>query len=336
MTVLVTGGAGYIGSHACRALAAAGHVPVTYDNLSTGHKWAVKWGPLVVGDLSDAASLRKTIRQYDVQAVLHFAAHSLVGESTQRPRKYYRNNLVNTLNLLDAMLDTGVRRIVLSSTCAVYGEPQTEILHEMHPTQPVNPYGETKLAMERALRWYGNAYRFGWVSLRYFNAAGADYENEIGEAHNMETPLIPLVLEAAVSPEHPVSIFGTDYATPDGTAIRDYIHVMDLADAHVLALDYLLRGEPSVNFNLGTGKGHSVREVITAVERVTGRRVTVIEAPRRAGDPPRLVAASARAHTQLRWKPRCSELEDIVRSAWLWKARGMPQSAELHHQHAAG
>src|SRR5260370_5029462 len=171
MTVLVTGGAGYIGSHTCKALAAAGHVPVTYDNLSTGHKWAVKWGPLIVGDLSDITSLRKALRQYEVQAVLHFAAHSLVGESTHRPRKYYRNNLVNTLNLLDAMLDTGVRRIVLSSTCAVYGEPHTDTLHEMHPTQPVNPYGETKLAMERALGWYGNAYRIGWVSLRYFNAA---------------------------------------------------------------------------------------------------------------------------------------------------------------------
>jgi UDP-glucose-4-epimerase GalE len=319
MKVLVTGGAGYVGSHACKALAAAGITPVVYDNLSAGHQWAVKWGPLIVGDLCDGALLRETIRKHQVQAVLHFAAHSYVGESVENPRKYFRNNLVNTLELLDAMLDTRVRRIILSSTCATYGYPKFVPMHEGHAQLPVNPYGDTKLAIERALKWYGQAYGLEWVALRYFNAAGADPDGEIGESHDPETHLIPLVLEAVLSPHRPVSIFGTDYPTQDGTAIRDYIHVSDLAEAHVLALRYLQNGGNNDAFNLGTGFGHSVREVIAAVERVTGRKVAVIESGRRAGDPPVLVAAAARARNELHWNPRFSALDDIVASAWHWQ-----------------
>src|SRR5262245_3312033 len=238
MRILVTGGAGYIGSHTCKALEQLGHLPVTYDNLSTGHRWAVRWGPLVVGDLADTALLAQTLREYNIEAVFHFAANSLVGESQKNPRKYYSNNLVNSLGMLDTMLDTGIRRLVFSSTCATYGQPQSDLIDENHPQRPVNAYGETKLAIERALHWYSAAYGLQYVALRYFNAAGASGDGEIGEAHDPETHLIPLVLEAAISPERRVSIFGTDYPTPDGTAIRDYIHVEDLADAHVLALGY--------------------------------------------------------------------------------------------------
>ncbi len=318
MNVLVTGGAGYIGSHTCKALAKAGLTPITYDNLSTGHKWAVRWGPLVIGDLRDQSLLRSTMRNHAVKAVFHFAANSAVGESVQNPRKYYGNNLVNSVGLFDAMLDIGVKRIVFSSTCATYGDPQSEFLDETHPQSPVNPYGETKMAIERALQWYGKAYGIEWVSLRYFNAAGADENGEIGEQHEPETHLIPLVLEAALNAAQPVHIFGTDYPTPDGTAIRDYIHVADLADAHVRALRFLESGAASTALNLGTGRGYSVREVIAAVERATGRTVSVIEAGRRAGDPPRLVAAADRANAELKWQTWRS-LDNIVQSAWLWR-----------------
>ena len=328
MNVLVTGGAGYIGSHTCKALAEAGWSAVTYDNLSTGHEWAVKWGPLVIGDLCDAPLLRRTIRRYDVKAVVHFAASSLVGESVRHPREYFRNNLVNTLGLLDAMLDCGVTSMVFSSTCATYGEPQSESLDETHPQMPVNPYGETKLAIERALRWYGDAYGIRSVCLRYFNAAGADQDAEIGELHEPETHLVPLVLEAALDPQRPVSIFGTNFPTPDRSAVRDYIHVSDLAAAHVRALGLLAAGGGSVSLNLGTGRGHSVREVIASVERVVGRKVRTIEAPRRAGDPAMLVAAAQLARTVLKWQPRRSDLDDIVRSAWQWRTGSLMRSLQ--------
>jgi UDP-glucose-4-epimerase GalE len=331
MRILVTGGAGYIGSHACKALAQAGYLPVTYDNLSTGHEWAVRWGPLVVGDLCDAARLAQTLRNYDIGAVFHFAANSLVGESQKDPRKYYRNNLVNSLGLLDTMLDAGVRRLVFSSTCATYGQPQADSMDENHPQRPVNPYGETKLAIERALHWYSAAYGLQYAALRYFNAAGASADGEIGEAHDPETHLIPLVLEAAVNPERPVSIFGTDYPTADGTAIRDYIHVGDLADAHVLALRYLERKGISGAFNLGTGTGYSVREVIAQAEAVTGRRVAFIEDRRREGDPSRLLAAASRAQTELRWKAGRSSMAEILRSAWKWKLNSsLPESPQIY------
>lgn len=322
MRVLVTGGAGYIGSHTAKALARAGHEPVVIDNLSFGHRWAVKWGPFFEQDLADAESLLRVIRDQRVEAVMHFAASLLVGESVREPRKYFWNNVVNTLRLLDAMLEAGVKRIVFSSSAATYGDPQKIPIPEEHSTRPVNPYGDTKLMMERALEWYGNAYGLGWIALRYFNAAGADPEGELGEGHDPETHLIPLIIQAALGQRPCVEIYGTDYPTPDGTAIRDYIHVTDLAQAHVLALEYLLRGGPSRALNLGTGSGHSVREVIHAVGKISPQPVPVREGPRRAGDPAVLVADASQAGKTLSWTPRNSGLEPIVQSAWNWHAPG--------------
>lgn len=321
MTVLVTGGAGYIGSQTCKALAAAGILPVTLDNLSTGHLWAVKWGPLVSGDLCDVDLLHRTMREYRPGAVLHFAACGSVGESNGNPAKYYRNNLVNTLNLLDAMQSAGVRQMVFSSSCATYGVPQTDMLDETHPQLPVNPYGESKFAVERALHWYGAAYGIRSISLRYFNAAGADPQGELGEDHDPETHLIPLTIGAALDPARPLSILGTDYPTPDGTAIRDYVHVTDLAAAHVLAVGRLQSGAPAGCLNLGTGRGYSVRDVIDSVQRITGQRISTIIAPRRPGDPPRLVATAARAQQVLGWRPRFSSLDTMVSTAWRWSTR---------------
>jgi UDP-arabinose 4-epimerase len=318
MKVLVTGGAGYIGSHTAKALAKSGHEPVTLDNLSSGHRWAVKWGPFVEGDLANTQLLPALLRDERIEAVMHFAASLLVGESIREPRKYFWNNVVNTLRLLDAMLEAGVKRVVFSSSAATYGDPRKIPIPEDHPTHPVNPYGETKLMMERALQWYGNAYGLRWVALRYFNAAGADPEGELGEEHSPETHLIPLVVQAALGRRPCVEIYGTDYPTPDATAIRDYIHITDLAEAHLLALDHLARGGQSQALNLGTGQGHSVREVINAVGRISPRPVPVREGPRRAGDPPILVADASHAEKLLGWKPRQSGLEAIVQSAWNW------------------
>ncbi len=321
MKVLVTGGAGYIGSHTAKALAAAGHEPLVLDNFSSGHRWAVKWGRLLEWDLAAPQMLPQFLEKERVEAVLHFAASLLVGESVRNPRKYYWNNIVNTLNLLDAMQAADVTRIVFSSSAAVYGDPRQVPIPESHSKEPVNPYGETKLAMERALQWYGNAYGIKWVALRYFNAAGTDPDGELGECHDPETHLIPLVVQAALGKRPPVEIFGTDYATPDGSAIRDYIHVTDLADAHVRALEYLVQGRESRALNLGTGQGHSVREVINVAAKLSSRGVPFREGPRRAGDPPILVADASLAGRTLGWKPECSDLETIIRSAWSWHAR---------------
>jgi UDP-glucose-4-epimerase GalE len=321
LKVLVTGGAGYVGSHTAKVLARAGFEPVVFDNLSEGYRWAVRYGPLVEGDLEDAALLRKTLDAYKVEGVLHFAASIAVGESMANPQKYFRNNLVNTLALLDAMVAAGVKNIVFSSSAAVYGNPLKTPIPEDHPKNPTSPYGESKLMMERAIEWYGQAYTLNWAALRYFNAAGADPEGELGEAHDPETHLIPLVMDAALGRRPEVEIFGTDYATPDGTAIRDYIHVTDLAEAHVLALRSLVAGGASVALNLGTGNGHSVREVVAAVERVSKLKVPYRDAPRRAGDPPILVADPARALKTLSWKPQRPELDGIVEDAWKWAAR---------------
>jgi UDP-glucose-4-epimerase GalE len=318
MRVLVTGGAGYIGSHTAKALAKAGHEPLVLDNLSAGHRWAVKWGPLLEWDLADTEMLPQFLEKEHVEAVLHFAANLLVGESIQEPRKYFWNNVVNTLRLLDAMREAEVKLIVFSSSAAVYGNPQKVPIPEDHPKEPVNPYGETKLAMERALQWYGNAYGLKWVALRYFNAAGADADGGIGESHDPEAHLIPLAILAALGRRPHVEIYGTDYPTPDGTAIRDYIHVTDLADAHVRALSYLADGGESRALNLGTGQGNSVREVINAVGKVSPRPVPFREGPRREGDPPVLVADAHHAGKVLGWKPQQSQLEIIVRSAWNW------------------
>ena len=317
MSVLIVGGAGYIGSQTAKAVAAAGMEPVVFDNLVYGHEWAVKWGPLVRGDLADRALLVDVMKRHQVDAVIHFAAYAYVGESVTNPRKYFGNNVAGTLSLLDAMLDAGVRDVVFSSTCATYGEPVRVPIDEQHPQSPVNPYGETKLAIERALFWYQRAYPLRFAALRYFNAAGADPDGEIGEDHDPETHLIPLAIEAALGGKA-LEIYGTDYPTPDGTAIRDYIHVQDLADAHVAALDRLSGGAARLFVNLGTGRGHSVREVIAAVEKVSGLKVPAREAGRRAGDPPELVADARLAADLLGWTARLPAIETIVEHAWRW------------------
>lgn len=321
MTVLVTGGAGYIGSHTAKALANAGMQPVVYDNLCAGHRESVRWGPLVEADLCDRAVLERTIHDYRITSAIHFAAHAYVGESMIEPRQYFQNNTTNTLTLLDVLLDAGVDRFVFSSTCAVYGLPQSIPISEDHPKVPVNPYGESKLFVERVLEWYRQAYDLKWAALRYFNAAGADPDGELGELHDPETHLVPIAIHAALGIRDKVEIFGTDYPTGDGTAVRDYVHVSDLADAHVLALQHLLlRGESFVA-NLGTGQGASVREVVAAVERASGRTVKVVSAPRRPGDPPKLIADPRYANSLLNWYPRFSRLEAIVETALQWQNR---------------
>jgi UDP-glucose-4-epimerase GalE len=321
MSILIVGGAGYIGSHTAKLVAASGHRPVVFDNLVYGHRSAVKWGPLVEGDLADPAAIRRALSEHDVKAVIHFAAYAYVGESMTDPGKYFRNNVTGTINLLDAMVAVGVRDLVFSSTCATYGEPREVPISESHPQNPVNAYGETKLAVERMLRWYGQAHGLRYAALRYFNAAGADPDGDIGEEHDPETHLIPLAIAAAHGRGGPLSIFGTDYPTPDGTAVRDYIHVLDLAEAHLLALAKLAEETPSLHLNLGTGRGSSVREVITSVEKATGRAVPIREVGRRAGDPPVLVADARQAGAQLGWKPRYPDLDTIVAHAVRWHAR---------------
>jgi len=318
LRILVTGGAGYIGSHTCKALAAVGYEPVALDNLSTGHHWAVKWGPLVVGDIADRARVANVIKEFGIRAVIHFAAHAYVGESVRQPQKYFDNNVVKTLALLDTLLEVGISKVVLSSSCATYGIPQKLPITEDHPQEPINPYGASKLFVEKILHWYEQAYGMHHMNLRYFNAAGADPDGEIGEDHAPETHLIPLVIAAARGVNPMVEIFGTDYDTADGTAVRDYVHVCDLASAHVNSLDHLFAGGQSASVNLGTGHGHSIRDVISAVEAVSGRAVPVVEGPRRAGDPPTLIANPQLGQTLLRWTPDKSDLRTIVRTAWGW------------------
>jgi UDP-glucose-4-epimerase GalE len=318
MRVLVTGGAGYIGSQTAKALASAGHESVVLDNLVTGHREAVKWGPFIEGDVGDKELLAKIFTEHRIEAVIHFAASLLVGESVKNPQKYFWNNVVNTLSLLDEMKACGVKPIVFSSSAAAYGNPVKVPIPEDHPTNPVNPYGESKLCMERAIRWYGVAYGLRGVALRYFNAAGADLDGELGEEHDPESHLIPLVVQAALGQRPDVEVYGTDYPTPDGTAIRDYIHVVDLADAHLRALEYLADEGESTELNLGTGKGHSVREVVAGVGKVCGGRVPAKDAPRRAGDPAVLVADPSKARQVLGWQPQHSDLDTIIQSAWTW------------------
>jgi UDP-arabinose 4-epimerase len=320
-SILVTGGAGYVGSHACKALAGAGYRPVVYDNLSRGYREAVRWGPLVEGDLHDRARLVAAMGAHQVTAVMHFAAFAYVGESVTDPEIYYANNLGGTLALLGAMREAGVGNIVFSSTCAVYGVPEKLPISETTAKLPLNPYGDTKLAIERALHWYAGAYGMRYMALRYFNAAGADPDGEIGENHEPETHLIPLVLRAALGVGKPVEIYGTDYPTPDGSAVRDYIHVTDLADAHLRALGRLAAGGDGAALNLGTGSGSSVREVIAAVERVGGRKVPHREVARRPGDPPELVADPTLARAQLGWQPPHSDLDKIIATALAWETR---------------
>ncbi len=318
LRVLVTGGAGYVGSHTCRLLRRQGHEVVVYDNLSTGHRFLASDNELIVGNTGDAATLTKTLRGVD--AVMHFAASTNVGESVENPRKYFHNNATSAITLLNAVLDAGVRNFVFSSTCAVYGTPGVVPITEDLPRCPINPYGATKLFMENALEAYECAYGLRYASLRYFNAAGADESGEIGEKHFPETHAIPLILAAAAGTIPSFSLFGDDYPTPDGTCVRDYVHVNDLAAAHVAALERLASGEPSLQANLGTGVGHSVRQLIAMVEEVTDRRVPVQMAPRRPGDPPELVADPSRAQKILGWQATRS-LRDIVATAWKWSER---------------
>lgn len=317
-TVLVTGGAGYIGSHTCKALAAAGYRPVVYDNLVHGHDWAVRWGPFEHGDILDRPRLDAVIRRHAPKAAIHFAAFAYVGESVGDPGKYYRNNVAGTLTLLEAMRDHGVGRIVFSSSCAVYGVPDRLPIVEDLPKRPINPYGMSKLMVEHMLHDFRAAHGLAWVALRYFNAAGADPAGEIGEVHDPETHLIPLALDAAAGRRDALTIFGGDYDTPDSTCVRDYIHVTDLADAHVRALQALERGLPPRAFNLGNGKGFSVLDIVETVHRVTGRAVPYTIGPRRAGDPATLVSDPREAASALGWQPTIPDLDEIVRTAWAW------------------
>ena len=326
MSILIVGGAGYIGSHTAKFIAQSGAKPVVFDNLVYGHREAVQWGPFVEGDLADGALLARVLREQAVTAVIHFAAYAYVGESVTNPRKYFHNNVGNTLNLLDAMVDAGVRDIVFSSTCATYGEPIRVPIDEDHPQNPVNPYGESKLFVERILHWYSQAYALRYAALRYFNAAGADPDGQLGEDHAPETHLIPLAIETALGRRPSLDVYGTDYPTADGTAVRDYIHVVDLADAHLRALTALQGGSGNLRLNLGTGKGHTVRQVITAVEKATGRPVATREVGRRAGDPPALVADARRASQLLGWSPRHPDLDTIVAHAVRWHQRPRPSS----------
>jgi UDP-arabinose 4-epimerase len=319
--VLVTGGAGYIGSHTCKALAAAGYRPVSYDNMSYGHEWAVQWGPLEVGDILNRARLDAVIVKHQPIAVLHFAAFAYVGESVTNPGKYFRNNVAGSLTLLEAVRDHGIKHFVFSSTCATYGIPDTSPIREDTPQRPINPYGASKLMVERMLSDFGSAHSLTWTALRYFNAAGGDVDGRVGESHDPETHLIPLVLDAASGRRPHVTIFGTDYDTADGTCVRDYIHVNDLADAHVAALSAQLRGAPSDVFNLGNGLGFSVRQVVNAVERITGQKVPVQLGARRAGDPAVLISDAAKARVQLGWQPKLPDLDAIIRTAWAWHQR---------------
>lgn len=318
MSILVCGGAGYIGSHINKLLAQKGYDTIVYDNLIYGHKEAVKWGKFVEADLCDRAALDRVFSENKIDAVFHFAAFAYVGESVTEPAKYYFNNVCNTLNLLEAMRAHGCDKIIFSSTCATYGIPEKLPITEDMPQNPINPYGATKLMVERIFKDYNTAYGLKYVALRYFNAAGADPDCEIGENHNPETHIIPLVLDAAYGKRPDIKVFGSDYPTRDGTCIRDYIHVTDLADAHLLALEYLNKGGESGFFNLGNENGTSVLEVIDSVKRVTGKDFKVTLAPRRPGDPPTLVGSSKRAQEILGWKPKFADIDTITKHAAEW------------------
>ena len=318
MAILVCGGAGYIGSHINKQLNLEGYDTIVFDNLVYGHREAVKWGELVVGDLANVEDLETVFNNHAIDAVFHFAAYAYVGESVEEPEKYYYNNVVNTLNLLKVMRSHGCNKIIFSSTCATYGEPERVPITEDMPQNPINPYGMTKLTVERIFRDYAKAYGLKFAVLRYFNAAGADPDGEIGESHNPETHIIPLVLDAASGKRSDIKVFGTDYETPDGSCVRDYIHVTDLADAHLLALHYLENGGESDFFNLGNAIGTSVLEVVESAKRVTGKEFTVIHAPRRSGDPAKLVGSSDKAQRVLGWKPKFGDIDTIISHAWNW------------------
>jgi UDP-glucose 4-epimerase len=316
--ILVAGGAGYIGSHACKELFKQGYNPIVFDNLIYGHKDFVKWGEFFLGDLNNIDQIRLVFERYKIDAVMHFAAFAYVGESVTNPKKYYQNNVVATLNLLNIMMEYNVGKFIFSSTCATYGNPEYLPIDETHPQNPINPYGMSKLMIENILKDYSTAYDFRFVSLRYFNASGCDIDGDIGEFHDPETHLIPLVLDAVLGKRDSIKVFGTDYDTKDGSAVRDYIHVVDLANAHILALQYLLQGGKSEIFNLGNGIGFSVNEVIQSVKRVTGLTFKVDYVDRRAGDPAALIGSSKKINSMLGWRPIYFKLDDIISTAWEW------------------
>ena len=315
--VLIAGGAGYIGSHTAKFLLQNNITPVVLDNFSTGNRFAIRYGPCHEGSISGASLIARLADEYPLQGAILFAGHAYVGESTTDPRKYFRNNVTESIAFLDAAIDAGLKRVVFSSSCSVYGLQSHMPIAEDSPTDPLSPYAETKLFFEKVLRAYASAYGLQYAALRYFNAAGCDADGEIGEHHDPETHLIPLVIRAALDGV-PLRVFGDDYPTPDGTAIRDYIHVTDLADAHLRALNHLIDGRPNLVLNLGTGTGYSVKQVIDAVERISGRKVHTQKAPRREGDAPELVCDPSKARELLGWMPRHSGLAEIVQSAWRW------------------
>jgi len=321
MKILVTGGAGYIGSHVCKALEKKGFEVIVFDNLERGHRDLVRWGALEEGDLLDKAAIDAVFKKHEPSAVMHFAAYAYVGESVTDPAKYYRNNVIGSLNLAEAARAHGINFFIFSSTCAVYGLPPGLPITEEMPLNPINPYGNTKLAMERLLEDYGSAYGMKSVRLRYFNAAGADPDGETGEDHSPEPHLIPLVLDAAFRRRESITIYGDDYDTLDGTCLRDYIHVTDLAEAHVRALTYLLKGGDTTAINLGNSRGHSVKEVIDTTREITGREFKVVIGPRRPGDPPSLIGSNKRAEKVLGWRPQRSELKTIIEDAWRWQVK---------------
>lgn len=316
--ILVTGGAGYIGSHVCKALAKNGFLPVAYDNLSTGHAYAVKWGPFVEGNLDDTVKLSETLSCYKPKAVMHFAANAIVVESMSDPAKYYRNNVGSSIALFDAMQKAGIRMLVFSSTCATYGIPSSTPITESHPQNPINPYGRSKWLVEQIIGDFESIFGFRTAKLRYFNAAGADLETQIGEDHFPETHLLPTIIQAALDPKKEIVVYGTDFSTQDGSAVRDFIHVQDLANAHILALKALLLGEKSFAVNLGTGTGHSVLEIIEAVQKYCSKSLTVRLEQRRPGDPAELIASAKKAKDRLGWEPVCSDLGTLIDSAWKW------------------
>ena len=318
-SILVTGGAGYIGSHVCKALAENGYVPVTYDNLSSGNLDAVKWGPLERGDIRDVKALSAAVQTHKPAAIMHFAAKIQVGDSVVNPAEFYYNNLFGSYTLLEVARQYGIKHMVFSSTAAVYGMPQTNLIPETAPKAPINPYGNTKLAMENMISDFSSAYNLNFATLRYFNAAGADLQSETGTAYPVDTHLIPLLMQVAAGQRPEIGIYGTDYDTPDGTAIRDYIHVTDLAQAHVLALENIFQNNQNLTLNLGTNQGYSVGEVIKKAREVTGQSIPAAEIPRRAGDPPILVADATKAREVLGWQPHHSDIGTILESAWRWK-----------------
>ena len=323
-TILVVGGAGYIGSHMVLDLLRADYPVVTLDDCSRGHRELLPGGAFIEGDMGNPADLERIFRQYPIKAVMHFAAHSQVGESVEQPLEYYRNNVANTITLLQSMQQAGIQHFIFSSTAAVYGEPVNTPITEDHPCSPTNPYGNTKLAVERLLHDVSNATGLSYSVLRYFNAAGADAAGNIGERHQPETHLIPLVLQVATGERQSINIFGDDYPTPDGTCLRDYVHVSDLTQAHLLALESLLNGGGNTTFNLGNNSGYSVRQVIETARQITGHPIPALMSERRAGDPAILVADSARIRAELGWQPRYENIEDIIRSAWAWHQKEAP------------